>query len=209
VSDDGAEVLAQPQRRGPLLGLAIVLGAAILLVTIVVTRNHPGSTEAAPTSTPATRTRSPQPLDQPLPVYPVPNRRAGDVARCPDGFDCPVSRGATAGTRAALEAAFPGARVLAARTVRAVVQGYGQTVWAMDVRARVGAAELRMRVQPLSPADRPEHRTTLFNGHALTHWQSTLSQVLVLIDVVAPADSPASLSAIEQLARDARLVSPG
>jgi hypothetical protein len=35
-----------------------------------------------------------------------------------------------------------------------------------------------------------------------------LSQLLVVIDVVAPADHPASLTAIEQLAGDARMLSP-
>jgi hypothetical protein len=214
VTDDRAEELPQPQRRSAVrrLRLDLAFGGAVLVVIVLLTRHHGSSGSATPTPTPTsevTSSSTPQALDdEPLGVYPVRNRHAGDVARCPAGFDCPVSHLASAGTRAALEAAFPGARVVTARTVRSVVTGYGQAVWTIEVRARVGASELRMRLQPLSPMDHAQHGTMLFGGHAITHWESMLSQLLVVIDVVAPADNPASLAAIEQLARDARLTSP-
>jgi hypothetical protein len=193
--------------------LDIALGGAVLLVLLLVGR-HLGSsgtaksTNSSPPSVPTATSTSHSLGPQQVAVFPVPDRRAGNAAHCPDGFACPVSRGVTAGTRAALDAAFPGARVISARTVRTVVAGYGQSVWTMDVRARADGTEIRLRVQPLSPEDKPQHGTTLFNGHALTHWESALSQMLVVIDVIGPADVPPPLAAMDQLAHDARMLSP-
>jgi hypothetical protein len=214
----GAEELPQPEsrsRRVRRLRRDLALGAAVLLVILLVAKNHGDSRTGGRTSTSASAptastsmTAIPRALDERLPGHRVPNRNPRTVALCPKGFDCPVSHHITAGARAALEAAFPGARVVYARTVRAFVVNFGQAIWAADVRARIGDELLRLRLQPVSRTDHARHGTTLFGGHAITHWESLLSHLLVVIDVVAPADRPASLTAIDRLAHDTRLTSP-
>ncbi|MDT4917878.1 MAG: hypothetical protein QOH89_2578 [Pseudonocardiales bacterium] len=210
-AENGVEELASPERRSTSrrLRLDIAVGGAGLIIVLLLTRHHGGGEPAATTATPTASTSSTaRPSDDRLGVYPVPDRAAGNAARCPDGFDCLESRFASAGTRAALEAAFPGARITSARTVRTVVAGYGQSIWTVDLRAVTGDEVVTLRLQPRSPADVPRHGTGLFGGHAITHWEGFLSQLLVVIDVVAPADHPAPLAAIEQLAGDSRMLSP-
>lgn len=212
--DGGPEELPQQPQRARTLRWNLALAAAVLIVIALLTK-HGRDVGTADSTVGPTPTSPTSPSDVPhglddegLAVFPVPDRHAGTVARCPAGFDCPVSHRISAGTRAALYSAFPGVHVVRARTVRTVVVGYGQAIWTQDVRARVGDQLIRLRLQPASPTDHASHSSTLFGGHAITHWESILSQLVVLIDVVAPADSPAPLAAIEQLAHDGRLTSP-
>jgi hypothetical protein len=219
---DGVEELAQPGRRRSRRALRrdLALGAILLFAVVLVTRHgggggagptptptptgsttHSGSTTAAPVVAP-----SDPAVTGSLAVYPVPDRHAGDAARCPAGFACQVWHGMTVPAQDALQGAFPGARVVRARTERIYVANYGQALWTADVQARAGDEVLRLRLQPRSPDDGEQHGTTLFNGHAITHWESVLDQLRVVIDVIAPADRPASLSAIGRLARDTRLL---
>jgi hypothetical protein len=219
--DESVEELAQPDRRSVVrrLRLDLALGGAVLIIVLLLMKRSwhsdndgwtPTPSPSIPTSTATTRVPEVPPIvpSVSLAVFPADSRRAGNVARCPAGFTCPVSNIASAGVRAALESAYPGARILSARTVRAIVDGYGQTIWTVDVRARAGAELIQLRIQPVSPEDDEQYTRSLFGGHSITHWESLLSQVLVVIDVVTPADEPASLAAVEQLARDSRMLSP-
>jgi hypothetical protein len=213
VTVDGAEELAQPERRTTArrLRLELVVGAAVLLGILLVTRHHHGSTvDAGPTSGPtATSSRVPASVGTAaLAIYPVPDRHAGDVAHCPLHLECQRVSAPTLGIREALQDAFPGARVEHAQTTRIDVKGYGTALWTSNLQARVGDELVRLRVQPRSPDDKQVHGSSLFGGHAITHWESVQNQVRVVIDVVSPADSATPLTAIEQLARDARLTSP-
>ena len=213
MTDDGAEELAQPPPRvsARRLRLDLALGAAVLVGIVLLTRPHGngtgGGSPPTPTATAAAST-PPQTGTAGPAVYPAPYRHVRDVASCPDGSRCQRFAGLTLGTKAALEAAFPGVRVLRARTVRIYVTGYGTAVWTSDIRARAGDQLVHLQVQPGSPEDGVRHRTTLFGGHSITHWETALHQARVLIEVVAPADRPASLAAVGQLAHDARLLSP-
>jgi hypothetical protein len=213
--DDGVEELAQPDaaklRR---LRLDLGIGALVLFAVLLVVKWKGGGDD--PTGSAATTTRAPSSSSsvatprsaEPPPVFPVDTRAEGNRARCPRGFQCPVSPVASAGIQRALEAAFPDVRIVAARTVRSVVTGYGQAIWAADVRARAGDHRITLRLQPLSPQDAEKHSTIVFGGHSITRWEGILSQLLVVIDVVSPADHPASLTAVEQLARDGQMLSP-
>jgi hypothetical protein len=194
------------------LRVDIAIGALVLFGILVVVRLRGGDDPATPATRAGTGSNSSSPVarasaERP-PVFPVATRQEGNLAKCPAGFECPVAKVASAGIKRALEAAFPGALIVSARTVRTVVQGYGQAIWAADVLARAGEQQIQLRLQPLSPADPEQHSVSLFNGHSITHWEGVLSQLRVVVDVVAPADRPASLAAVEQLAHDAQMLSP-
>jgi hypothetical protein len=212
--DNGVEELAQPGLRSGSrrLRLDIAVGAVVLFGILVVVRLQGSDDPAQPAVRSGTGSNSSSPVasasaERP-PVFPVDTRREGNLAKCPDGFECPVSKVASAGIQRALEAAFPGVVIVSARTVRSVVEGYGQAIWTADVLARAGEQQIQLRLQPLSPTDPEQNSVSLFNGHSITHWEGVLSQLRVVIDVVAPADRPASLAAVEQLAHDAQMLSP-
>lgn len=210
--DDGVEELAQSPARAGLrrLRLDIAVGALVLFGVLLLVRMRDGGVEPSATSTPAPQSSSTginTAADERPPIYPVPNRHQGNLAPCPSGFVCPVSTTVSAGIQNALRAAFPNVEILDARVVRSVVNGYGQAIWSADVRARAGEQQITVRLQPLSPTDPEQHGVTLFNGHAITHWEGVLSQLRVVINVVAPADQPASLETVGQLAHDTQMLS--
>jgi hypothetical protein len=219
MTDDGAEELSKPQRRSAISRLRkeLALGAAVLFVILLVTRQHGNDGAAGPSPSPSLaptppRTTSTSPAPQSLDtgtlaVYPVPNQHVGNFERCPQELPCEHFADVTLGIRAALHDAFPGVHVLRARTTRIDVKGYGTALWSSTVRARADADLIRLRVRPRSPADRQVTDSARSGGHEITHWESVQNQLRVVIDVVGPA-GPAPLTAIEQLARDARLVSP-
>src|SRR3954451_5089322 len=207
--DDGPEELIAPDRRSRVgrLRVDLAVGGLVLTVVLLLTRHsgHDGSRAPGPSAAPQSAAH---PFGtETLALYPVPNRRAGNAARCPAGFQCVSSSRATSAADAALRDAFPGARIVSAHTVRIFVQGYGQALWTAHVRARDGDQLLQLRLQPRSPNDGERHDSMLFDGRAITHWESVLLQLRVVIAVVAPADHPVSLGAVEQLARDPRLLS--
>jgi hypothetical protein len=213
--DGGVEELAQPAPRAGVqrLRLDIAVGAAVLFGVLLIVRaqgggdDPVGSASSTPAAQPSSSSASSVHAGR-APLFPVQSRQEGNRARCPSGFECPVSPVASAGIQRALKAAFPDAQVVSARVVRSVVEGYGQTIWSADVVARSGGQEIRLRLQPLSPEDHERHSTMLIGGHSITRWEGVLSQLRVVVDVVAPADEPASLAAVEQLAHDAQMLSP-
>ena len=214
MTDEGTEELAAPQRRATAFRLRrdLILGAAVLLIFVLATRNHSGPVDAGPTAAPTTTAASslvPQSAGTAaLAIYPVPDRHAGNFAHCPLHLECQHLAGTTLGIRAALQAAFPGARVVQAQTTRIYVKGYGTALWRSNVQAMVGDQLLRLRLQPRSPDDGQLHSSSRFGGHATTHWEGVQNQLRVVIDVVSPVGGAGPLAAIEQLARDARLTSP-
>ena len=208
MTDGGTEDLAAPERRATAFRLRrdLTLGAAVLFIFVLATRHHGGHDGAGPTSGPTTTTASsavPQSAGTAAPAsYPAPARH------CPLHLECQRLAATTLGIRDALQAAFPGARVVHAQTTRIAAKGYGTALWTSNVQAMVGDELVRLRVQPRRPDDKHLHGLSVSGGHAITHWASVQRQIRVVIDVVAPADSTTPLAAIEQLARDARLGSP-
>jgi hypothetical protein len=209
-SDEGAEELARPGRRASVrrLRLDIAVAAAVLIGVVLLTRHYGNSGPAAPAPTPSASTAPPVGTSSAVSAPNPFSNHAGRVARCPEGLRCERFAGATLGMHAALAAAFPSFRVLHARTMRIDVPGYGTALWRSDVQARAGDEIVRLRVQLRGPDDGERHGTKVLGARSITHWEGVLRQLRVVIDVVAPANGPAPLAAVEQLARDARLASP-
>jgi hypothetical protein len=137
-----------------------------------------------------------------------PGRDADDPFRCPESATCTTVESAAAPVRAAVRAAFPGAVLEAATTVRMAGRPAAASLWFLQVNALVGSREILVRVQVPTSRDVEQGNETE-TAHGTTAYLSTgLRQYHVTVQVDGPAGREQPFSALQKLATDVRLLAP-
>lgn len=189
---------------------ALALLAATLVGTAIAqhggTDHHPGaSTSGRPLELPAATdfvTLGPTGAAY-LPETAV------DAVTCPSHAVCTVRYQVSEPVRDAVEEAFPGAVITAAKTIRMTVQNFGSANWSLQVRAQEGDAQIVLDVRGLARSDRTRgYSRLLYGGRAITRYEAVLGPYYVLIQVITPADLRGPAGPMAQLARDIRLFEP-
>jgi hypothetical protein len=215
------EELPQPRRRTKRarmlrldLGVAAVLLAGVAIIAGRAT--HDGHAPALATSGSPVASGSQVASGTPVTTtsgtwVPLAVPRSGnleELARCPQGSECITAPIAPIPVSDALQAAFPGARITFARTVRLYVRNFGQALWSLRVDAQVGDAQVQLRLRGSTPVDKRREDRLLFGGHSITRFEDALIQYHVQVEVIAPPDQPAAFETLRQLAGDVRLLQP-
>jgi hypothetical protein len=138
-------------------------------------------------------------------------RAQGPPIHCPKDTECITTNTIPDPVREAVQDAFPGARVTAARMVRLYVRNYGDALTGLDVEARRGGEHIALHLRGAARTDigrgaGHETGSVLFGGHRIVTYETTLVQYDVLVQVVAPAASHVDVAPLAQLAGDVRLL---
>jgi hypothetical protein len=134
---------------------------------------------------------------------------AVDAVACPSRSDCIARHDVSQPVRDAVADAFPGAVVFSAEAVHMRVPNFGEANWSLQLRARTGAIEIVLRMRGLAKPDRSHgYRRVLFNGTAITRYESVLGPYYVFVEVIGPATQHQSVEQLAGLAKDIRLFEP-
>lgn len=181
---------------------AVVIGGAFLLARAA---SHGDDTPTGTTPTHAASVPTAVRTDDALRLLPA---RLADPEQCPPDVVCGTAPEATGPAQAAVQDALPGAVVRSARTVRVQIEGHGQALWFVALRARYGHDQVKVQVQVQSPGDRTGHSVMLFAGRSITRYEADLLKYHVIVQFIAPADEYVPLDALKHLAADVRLAMP-
>lgn len=208
----GRRQLPRSQRLRLDLGLG-VLGLVVAALIGNALAHHGGKPSS--TSSNGPRTGSPAPAATNAVnvtrgahgALPAPAPRA----RCPSKTECITYFGVPAPVRAAVAAAFPGARITSGRTVRLYVKNYGQALTSLDVNARRGPEKITLRLRGVAWTDvgrdnQARAGTTVFDGRRTVQYEAPNAQYDVLVEVVTPASRHVAVAPLMRLARDDRLL---
>lgn len=218
--DEVEEELPRPRRRqlprNQRLRLDLGLGVIGLVVVVLIGNalaHHGG--KSSPTSSAGPGTGKPTPAG--TDVVSVGRGAPGALpapapgVRCPRATECITEFGVPLPVRAAVRAAFPGARITSGRTVRLYVKNYGQALTSLDVNARRGPDEIELRLRGVAWTDvgrddQARAGTTVFDGRRTVQYETPNAQYDVLVQVVTPASRHVAMAPLMRLARDDRLL---
>jgi hypothetical protein len=221
-ADERDEELPQPPRhrdRPPAqrlrielaLGALLLLGIALIASAIARRGGGPGGT-STPTPAPTSMPSVPgvvAPSDF-VTVAPVKGgwipRGPAQAARCPAGLHCVTLHEVSARARAAVQDAFPGARITSSQTVLLTVGRHSEGLWGLGIRARTRDAEVIVQVRVSVSGDHRRWATLHRGGQAVARLERALGDYHVAVRVISPADRPPPRAALERLAHDIRLL---
>jgi hypothetical protein len=175
----------------------LVLSGSVLVARAVAHGGH----AVTPTSVP-TGPHSVSLSDAGI-ALPVP--RTAHPERCPDGFSCVTATAVAAPVEEALHAAFPGAAIDAAKTVRLYVKD-GLALWYLSIHAWIDSDEFALQLRVRHASDVRRESVMRYGAHSITRYEASLQQYQVVVDYVAPADHPQRVDSLARLAGDVRLL---
>ncbi len=134
---------------------------------------------------------------------------AADALKCPDQVECITAHDVSTPIREAIAAAFPGATITSAESVRQYVRNYGQANQSLRIAARDADIEITVSLRGLAQSDRTRgYSRMLYGGRAITRYEDALGHYHVLIEVVTAADQYQPADPLARLASDIRLFEP-
>jgi hypothetical protein len=199
------EELPQPAgqaTRTRRLRVDIVVAVLVLSGSVLVARavSHGGHT-VTPTSVPT----SPHNVSLADTGIALPVRRTAHPERCPDGFACVTATTVAAPVEDALHAAFPGAAIDGAKTVRLYVEG-GLALWYLSIHAWIDGDEFALQLRARRASDAKSESVMQYGAHSITRYEASLQEYQVIVDYVAPAGHPQRVDPLARLAGDVRLL---
>jgi hypothetical protein len=202
------EELPQPHQHGKPpgarrlrldLGLAaLLLGAAALIGTAISQHGQSGNPSTSPSGS-ASVSRTTATPERAVATDFVTLHAGTTTTRISDA------------ARDALQDAFPGARIIAARTVRVHGRNNGGALSALNVTARQGDKRIALALRGALRTDVSRDvgaRTgrAFSGGHRITSYEAPLAQYDVVVQVVSPRSKHQDVAPLARLASDTRLL---